>query len=537
MKRQEFIRQMMAMVPLLTAARACRGGGSPIPGEIIGSNYRRGHRLRESKGRKAPVRREYKKVVIVGAGISGLSAGRALHQNDISDFLLLDLESEAGGNARSGKNERSSFPWGAHYVPLPNTTQKEYLRFLEEAGVITGWIEGAPVFNEAHLCFAPQERLYLNGKWQEGLIPQFGLPAGDREQVERFLASMEEFRRAKGADGREAFAIPADWSSRDSAWTRLDQLTMKDWLHTQHFTSTYLHEYVNYCCRDDYGARYDQVSAWSGIHYFASRKGAGKNALAGDVLTWPEGNGFLATALSAPFASNIRLNQLVMSVTASDGRQLLEVWDAAKDEYYEILTDHCILSVPQFVVSRLLKNEARQQTVREHMSYSPWMVANLRVGTPIERSGVEMSWDNVVAGSSSLGYIDASHQSVARIQPEKMLTYYFPLSELDPAVERERAASTTHAQWCEMILQDLEIIHPNLKSVCRQIDVMIWGHAMVRPLPGWIFGGTRHELQKSPWPGVHPAHSDLAGIPIFEEAFYQGHQAGEKVANLLNNQA
>ena len=74
MKRQEFIRQMMAMVPLLAAARACRGGGSPIPGEIIGSNYRRGHRLRESKGRKAPVRREYKKVVIVGAGISGLSA-------------------------------------------------------------------------------------------------------------------------------------------------------------------------------------------------------------------------------------------------------------------------------------------------------------------------------------------------------------------------------------------------------------------------------------------------------------------------------
>ena len=103
MRRQEFIQQLMAMIPLLAAAQGCGGNDSPIPGEIIGSNYRRGHRLRESKQTKTPVRREYRKVVIVGAGISGLSAGRALHQNDISDFLLLDLESEAGGNARSGK--------------------------------------------------------------------------------------------------------------------------------------------------------------------------------------------------------------------------------------------------------------------------------------------------------------------------------------------------------------------------------------------------------------------------------------------------
>lgn len=528
---------MMAMVPLLAAVHGCRSKDAPIPGEIIGSNYRRGHRLRESQEPATVTRRERKKVVIVGAGISGLSAGRALYQNGISDFLLLDLEAEAGGNARSGQNELSAFPWGAHYVPLPNSTQKEYLQFLEEAGVITGWIEGAPVFNEAQLCFAPQERLYLNGKWQEGLIPQFGLPTSDRQQVERFLAIMEEYRWAKGADGREAFAIPADWSSRDSAWTRLDQSTMKDWLRAQNFTSTYLHEYVNYCCRDDYGARYDQVSAWSGIHYFASRKGGGNNALPGDVLTWPEGNGFLAAALSAPFASNIRLNQLVMSVTASDDGQLLRVWDATRDEYYEVIADQCILSVPQFVVARMLGDEARQQFVREQMSYSPWMVANLRVRTPVERSGVGMCWDNVVAGSSSLGYIDASHQSLARIQHEKMLSYYFPLTDLDPTAERERAATTTHAEWCEMILQDLAIVHPNLKNVIRQIDIMVWGHAMARPLPGWIFGSTRSELQKSPRPGVHLAHSDLAGIPICEEAFYQGHQAGEKVANLLNNKA
>ena len=31
--------------------------------------------------------------------------------------------------------------------------------------------------------------------------------------------------------------------------------------------------YIDYCCRDDYGAGAAQVSAWAGLHYFASRHG------------------------------------------------------------------------------------------------------------------------------------------------------------------------------------------------------------------------------------------------------------------------
>ena len=37
------------------------------------------------------------------------------------------------------------------------------------------------------------------------------------------------------------------------------------------FTAEPLRWYADYCCRDDYGASSEQVSAWAGIHYFASR--------------------------------------------------------------------------------------------------------------------------------------------------------------------------------------------------------------------------------------------------------------------------
>jgi len=87
--------------------------------------------------------------VIVGGGISGLSAARWLHKNNHTDFLVLDLEKQMGGNAAFGANAISAYPWGAHYVPVPNNNLPEYLSFLQDCGVITDYAkDGLPVINE-----------------------------------------------------------------------------------------------------------------------------------------------------------------------------------------------------------------------------------------------------------------------------------------------------------------------------------------------------------------------------------------------------
>ena len=38
-------------------------------------------------------------------------------------------------------------------------------------------------WDERYLCFAPQERLFLYGRWQEGIEPAVGLSATDRERI------------------------------------------------------------------------------------------------------------------------------------------------------------------------------------------------------------------------------------------------------------------------------------------------------------------------------------------------------------------
>jgi hypothetical protein len=57
---------------------------------------------------------------------------------------------------------------------------------------------------------------------------------------------------------------------------------------------------------------------------------------------------------------------------------------------------------------------------------------------------------------------------------------------------------------------------------------MRWGHAMIRPRPGFIWSGARIQAQL-PFRGIHFAHTDLSGIALFEEALDHGVRAAQEV--------
>jgi hypothetical protein len=122
-----------------------------------------------------------------------------------------------------------------------------------------------------------------------------GLAPWEKDERRRFAEVMARYRDAYGADGRKAFAMPAGLSSSDPQYRKLDRLTVGEWLAANGFRGTRLLWYVNYCCRDDFGTGMDTVSAWMGVHYFASRAGKGFHAGEGAFLTWPEGLGRLTT--------------------------------------------------------------------------------------------------------------------------------------------------------------------------------------------------------------------------------------------------
>lgn len=468
-------------------------------------------------------------MVIAGGGIAGLSAARQLLRGGHDSFLLLELEPSVGGSAASGRNDISAFPWGAHYVPLPNAETTEVMALFEELGLIVSRdAAGAPIYAEEALCADPMDRLFTCGRWQDGLVPQVGTTVEDQQQIAAFLEEMERLRTSLGADGRRLFAIPVDESSRDPQWLAVDQISMAEWLDQKGWKSPELRWYVDYCCRDDYGAGIDHVSAWAGLHYFASRNAHAANASRDAVLTWPEGNGWLVKKLVEPIQSKVSSGMLVYRIASSSDSVMVDAFDVAKGESVRVRAQVAICAMPRFVAQRVVQDI---EAVKG-LEYSPWMVANIAVDYVPEGRGAALAWDNVFRESRSLGYVVATHQNLHPVPRETMLTHYWPLDDALPVDARRKALERSYSSWCDEILADLTRVHAGLEQQVRNVDVWLWGHGMIRPTPGFIWGAERARMQR-PHGRVHFAHSDMSGISIFEEAFTRGVHAAQAVVNDL----
>lgn len=513
----------------LTSCESTKG----IQGQMVGANHAVGHLLR--KAISLPISQTHQtKVLIIGSGISGLTAGYYLQKAGINDYEILELESHIGGNSTFGEEASVRYPWAAHYLPIPSPENKELIDFLAENKIITGFDEhNLPIYDEYALCFHPDERLFVKGFWQEGLIPNMDISDEEKNQIGAFLTKMNSFKAAKGNDQKWAFTIPLANSSSDTNFTDLDKISMKTWMEQNTFMAKPLHWYVNYCLLDDYGTSIAETSAWAGIHYFASRKGKAANAKDDDVLTWSEGNGFLMKLLAKNQLNHIKTQCLAYQIEEKNGGVWVDVynWKTEKRENY--VAEQVIWAVPQMLRPYVMPQQ-KSDFIKE-FSYSPWMVANIQTKPFDTGRGQALSWDNVIYEGNGLGYVLSNHQELAQYPKTWQLTYYKPLADLEPAEERKRAITKTHEEWKNEVLNDLRKAHPKIEDSILKIDIKLWGHAMIRPTLGFIHGQARHEAQRSLNNKIHFAHSDLSGVSIFEEAFYHGAEVAKKIINYYAN--
>lgn len=513
----------------MTVANRWKGRARRIPGEIVGGSHSIGHRLRD-RIREAPKSTTRIDVAIVGGGISGLSAAWRLNKRGKENFILFELDDKVGGNSRSGANAVSAFPWGAHYVPLAGEHSPYLTELFEDCGVITGRDpQRRPIYNEYYLCAAPHERLYRYGQWHEGLVPLFGASREERAEIAAFQQCMEEMKYARGRDGRAAFAIPIEESSSDPRFVQFDRVTMAEFLRSKGWRSTGLHWYVDYCCRDDYGMRSAHTSAWAGIHYFASRAFTASNVSDYTVLTWPEGNGWLVNRLREFSEKNIQTHSLVTRIAKKGGELEVDVLSTTTGDTHRYLARDVIYAAPRFTAPHVIEEwNAKRPDYLSSFEYAPWMVANLTMSDPAWHENEPPAWDNVLYHGDSLGYINATHQSLSSRITSTVLTYYLPLCKSPPSEARKEMLRKSHAEWSSLILKDLGRAHPTIERSNTQLDIWLWGHAMIRPKPGLVWGEHR-KAAKASQGRIHFAHSDMSGISIFEEAQYWGVRAADRV--------
>ncbi|MES2743580.1 MAG: NAD(P)-binding protein [Pseudomonadota bacterium] len=495
-----------------------------------------GHWLRElARGRRAlpaPSSVIETDVAILGSGIAGLTAAWKLRKLGHQNVLMIDGP-QPDGNAAGGRFGELAYPTGGHYLPLPSPESAHVRDILADLGIIVRDADAEkPYYDERFILHAPEERLLFNGRWQEGFIPTEGVAPEELREHQRFFAEVRRLRQLRGGDGKRIFVFPTQQSSDDPAWQALDRLTLKTWLDQNGYRSPTLHWYLNYCCRDDYGTRYDKVSAWAGLHYYCSRWGQAANAGDGAWLTWPGGMQPLATAMAQAAGVRRHAGTVVsLKTTAGGVEALCFTLAGGQPRSYLVKARKAICAMPLYVAARVVAPIADYgfDPARHMPAYAPWMVANfLLKRLPAELPQAPLAWDNVVYQEPGLGYVVSTHQDIRVRPPDKtVFSAYVALSDRSPQAARKWMDGAGAQELLALASADLHAAYgPAFAACVERVDITLRGHAMAAPLPGFRANAGLKALREHDG-AILFAHADLSGFSVFEEAAWWGYRAAQ----------
>lgn len=528
--RREILTAFLGL-PFALAACESNSENQIFPeGEIVGANVSVGHLLRENRNWEVPANNwESVKVAILGGGAAGLSAAWKFQKENFNDFVLLELENKPGGTAQSGTSDIVPYPWGAHYLPVPFKENAELISLLDEMNLTEGRnTSGEIIVKEQFLCREPEERVFYKGRWYEGLYLHVGESENEKLQFAEFQKQIDFWVNWRDSKGKRAFVLPVANCSTEVEAIALDKISFADWLRQRGFTSERLFWYCDYACRDDYGLKLDQTSAWAGLFYFCSRvRKSGEESQA--FITFPEGNGRFVNFLFDKIKDKTRLKTVALEIVPQEKGIDVIYLNTETNEIRGIHAEKIIFAAPVFTAKYLIRDFKQNAPVHlKEFEHNAWFVANLFLkDRPKNRfpRDFPLAWDNVLYESPSLGYVNSTHQKGIDYGAA-VFTYYYPM-----CAEENGRAKLFGLGWKELadiVLTDLSRAHPNIRELTQRIDIMRWGHAMISPRTNFLWSGARDEAQK-PFRNIHFAHADLSGIALFEEAFYHGIRAASEI--------
>lgn len=497
-----------------------------------------GHLLRDHALNRTIRSRHRCRTLILGSGAAGLGAAWYLARQGHHDFLLADGFERNGNNAAYVSGSLNA-PTGAHYLAQPSAESSHVRLLLRDLGILQHeHADGRTVYRDTDLVHAPDERVFYQGSWQDGL-----LPVQDQDS-RRFFALVQRLQHARGNDGRKLFAIPLALSSQDDTWRQLDTRTFAEWLAAEGYRSPHLLHYLDYCCRDDYGQGITAVSAFAGLHYFCAR---GNEQAA--VLTWPDGLNRLSDGMrnlagienlgTLPVSADWRFERpaaaaaAALSIRETDNGIDVLLHHLPDGQTVAVQAQHVICAMPLNIAARIV-HEPQQYGFRqpEQLPQSaPWLISNFVLhGFPNETGHSQLAWDNIVHGSPGLGYVVATHQHIRVAKPAKtVFTAYCALNHDTPANIRRWLLNADAAQLLPHAAQDLLTVYgQTFWRHVQEVDITVRGHGMAVPQPGYLNHPVLHALRRHRSRLLF-AHSDLSGYSVFEEALWWGVQAAEQL--------
>jgi protoporphyrinogen oxidase len=380
-------------------------------------------------------------VVIVGGGISGLSAAWFLRD---LDFLLIEKEDHWGGNAYLEEYKGQAFATGSAYA----TTEGAAAELCKELN-----IRPLPIDDLDGLIFNGE---FVRHAWRSGL-DDLPYPENVRESFKKFKQDMLRVDLKKRADELDAIPLTnllQGYAPELKAWW--DSYSASNW-----------------------GAAAADSSAFVALDDFQD---FANDENTDNRVTFPGGLGAiskrLADLLKDTYGGHLLDDATVVRVEQTNGGVL--VLYVHQELVKAVRAKAVIMATPKYITRRLVAGlpEARSAAMGK-IRYAPYAVVNMIFGQAVFNGG----YDTWCPGNTFADVIVADwaiRNEPGYKQKNNILTFYTPLREAD------RAKLLTES-GCRLIasnvLRDWQKLLPTSNADPLEVHIYRRGHPMFMSTP------------------------------------------------------
>jgi len=414
---------------------------TPKQPAVEGEENRICHQVRDGKIFTRPPVSARHDVVIVGGGISGLTAAYLLRSRD---FLLLEKEPYWGGNAYLMEYQGNAYATGSAFL---ENAEAGY-SFAKEIG-----LEPLPV-NDRDSTIIKGE--WIPNTWAEGLN-KLPYPTHVREGFKKFKKDMLAIDLKKR--GAELYNLPF------SDFMKGYPPEVKQW-------------WDNYG-PSNWGAATENTAAALGI---SEMQGIGGDT-APDFYTWPGGLGAitkkLAEILQPKFADRMQAGATTVAVVP-DNKEV-QVTYMQGTELKTVAAKTVIMATPKFVTRRIVQGLPEKQSDAMHqIRYIPYAVVNLI----FDKLVFNKSYDTWCPGNTFTDFIVADwtiRNQPGYQQKYNILTCYTPMSEDDRGYLLTEPSTRKKAV---SVLSDFQKLFPGSNVDPVEVHIYRRGHPLYMSTPG-----------------------------------------------------